>query len=234
MVLRHTFEVGLESVNGKYEMTDKRIFACLEDIATMHSHLARNDMSFIAELNQTWVLIEWVIDVRKRPVYSDVIEVATWTRKEKSRYALRDFEITCNGEVCAVASSKWLVVDIDSRKIIRLTDEFTRRYMPEERAVLDISSLSRLSVRDDYDRAADISIRKSDIDMNGHVHNLVFMDYLAEVRDFNETDSFMRITYRKEILYEDTVKVKRVEKEGMTYYAILGEDGTVYALAESR
>lgn len=234
MVFRHSFEVGLESVNGNYEMTDKRIFACLEDIATMHSHIARNDMSFISEFNQTWVLIEWVIEVIRRPKYSDVLEVSTWTRKEKSRYALRDFEIECGGEVCAVASSKWLVVDIDTRKIVRLTDEFTRRYQPEDRAVLDISGLSRINLRDDYDRQVDIQIRKTDIDMNGHVHNLVFLDYLGEVRKFNETDSFMRITYRKEIRYEDKVTVKRVTVDGTTSYAILGEDGTVYALAESR
>ncbi len=234
MILKHTFEVGLESVNGNYEMTDKRIFAFLEDIATMHSHIAKSDMSFISEFNQTWVLIEWVMEVTKRPVYSDVIEISTWTRNEKSRYALRDFEIRCKGEVCAVASSKWLVVDIDTRKIIRLTDEFNRRYQPEDRVVMDISSLSRMSVREDYDREADITIRRTDIDMNGHVHNLVFLDYLGEVREFNEIDSFMRITYRKEIRYEDKVTVKRVTVDGTTSYAIVGEDGTVYALAESR
>ena len=70
--------------------------------------------------------------------------------------------------------------------------------------------------------------------MNGHVHNLVFLDYLGEVREFNEIDSFMRITYRKEIRYEDKVTVKRVTVDGTTSYAIVGEDGTVYALAESR
>ena len=42
-------------------------------------------------------------------------------------YAYRDFEIYCNDELIGIATSKWILIDIESRKILKLDEELEEK-----------------------------------------------------------------------------------------------------------
>ncbi len=233
MVFEHSYEVALDRVDAGYEMTDKALLGCLEDIATMHSSSLNYDAQTLLNQDMTWVLIEWDLHVTRRPVYPEKLDIRTWCIDSSSRYALRDFEVYANGELCRFASSKWLIIETDTRKMVRMTDEMKRAYRPEERQVTDILHLPRMNVKESYDIEVKAPVRKADIDMNGHVHNLAYLDYMTEAEGTARKNRHVRITYRKEILPGEDVLVKMASEGDLNSFRLTSSEGTVFAMAET-
>ena len=83
-----------------------------------------------------YVILNWKLKVFKRANYADTITVRTWSSNTDKLFAYRDFEVIDeNGEVTAIATTKWLIVDIRNGKITKLTDEIVGPYKTENRQV---------------------------------------------------------------------------------------------------
>lgn len=220
MIFKHKFEVGLNNINPNYRMTDKAILECFENIAAMHSDSIQNGLEDINQRNLTWVLIEWVLDVQDRPKYGDKISVRTWVKPSLTRYIYRDFEIRVHGKVCVRATSKWAIIDTQTKTIVRAGKDLLEAYQPEAEDAIVNYTLGRLSILDKYSLNKKVSLRKSDIDMNQHVHNLNYLDIIAELMDFGEQFNYLRIVYKKEIKYDDKITVCRQNLNGTAYFLI--------------
>ena len=88
-----------------------------------------------------------------------------------------------------------------------------------------------------YESEMPYRVRRSEIDLNGHVHNLCYLDFALEAlpedvyhnRDFHD----IRITYRKEIGAEEKdVLFKYHNEDGIHTVGIYGADGILRALVE--
>ena len=78
-------------------------------------------------------------------------------------------------------------------------------------------------------------IRRKEIDLNGHLHNLCYLDIALEIlpeevyyeRDFKE----IRITYRKEIKADEKEITCKYKKENGTHtVGIYGQNGTLRSI----
>ncbi len=232
MIFKYDYKVGLNSINNNYEITNKSILEYLENIADMHSTSVNNNIEDFNNSNYTWVLIEWNLKVIKRPKYGDEIEINTWCKNLDDRFAYRDFEIFLNGEKCIVASSKWLIVNFETKKISKITCDFINQYLPENKEAIENKKLKKLNIQETYDLSTKVSIRKSDIDINGHLHNLNYIDLIRELMDFSEEYNEFRIVYKKEIKYGDNIIVSKRLIDDKFCFVLKSEDGIIHAIAE--
>ena len=81
--------------------------------------------------NLFWVLSRMYFQVEKYPAWQDQITLNTWSAGTDGMYAYREYILENEkGEVILRASSAWLILDMETRKIFRLSefrDTFPKR-----------------------------------------------------------------------------------------------------------
>ncbi len=230
MIFSHNFEIGVENANAFGEITNKFILQCLENVATLHAIKVGDENSGVREGDIGWVLMQWKMSVLRRPKYGEKITVQTWTRN--NRQFLRDYEVYVGDELAVSASSRWILVDIKNVKILRFTPEYTDKYEPIDKTVPE-ENLKRLKELDDYSKSANFAIRKSDIDVNQHMHNLNYLDMAKEVISWDRELNNLEIAYKKQIKYGEKIKVFGAEQDGKFFVKVINsETGELKTLIE--
>lgn len=169
-------------------------------------------MSDIPTVKRSWVLLSWKIEIFKRPKYGDKITIKTWSRGIDKLYAYRDFEILDeNQKVIGIATSKWVLLDIEKGKITRIEKQVCKAYTIEEKKVFEEPDLEKLKEPNSYIDSTTFTVNRSLIDVNNHLHNIYFMDIANEVLPMevykNADFHSIQMMCKKEIKLGDTVKV---------------------------
>lgn len=210
MIYSSNYKIGLEDIGVNNEVTNKALLKIMEDVSGLHSASVGYGLFEIETKKRVWMLMDWKMKVIKRPKYMDEIKAETWSRKVERIYAYRDFQIKDkDGNLIAVGTSRWIFVDIDRRRPVRLTPDITDLYESEfdkrvfEEEIEDVKCEDYLFKKDYY-------IQRRDIDMNEHMHNLSYLDMAYEVlpEDIYKSKVFdnVRIVYKKEIVYGEKVE----------------------------
>lgn len=210
MIFEEEYKLGIEDVDSNNYVTNRAILTILEDVACSHSNSVKFGPLHIKETGCTWLLLDWRVKIESRPKYFDKILVKTWSSKKDKLYAFRDFEILdSNGNRAAIATSKWFLMDINSRKPIRITSEHIDRYETEEGKMVFTDEISKIVEPETYEYQRDYKIERRDIDMNNHMHNINYLDLAYEMlpEEVYRNNNFNNviIEYKKEIKYGDIV-----------------------------
>ena len=128
------------------------------------------------------------------------------------------------------------MVDINKGRPVKIDEEYISQYKPEpDKSSFDISEIDKLQEQEEYERACECVIRKSDIDINGHVHNLNYMDMIEELLldDERATDfKDIRVTYKKEIKFGDEVKCYCHKDNNKYYFVIKNDEKNINSIIE--
>ena len=116
-----------------------------------------------------------------------------------------------------------------------MTDELLALYGTESRSAFDGGELTRLREPKEYAYEMPYRVYRKEIDLNGHLHNLCYLDIALETipedvyhsRDFRE----IRITYRKEVRADEKdLFCKYKAESGVHTVGIYGPDGKLRAI----
>ena len=132
MKYKHNYQIGLEDVDIKGNATNRALMTMMEDIGGLHSDSVGYGLDSVERTGQAWVVLDWKIEIIKRPHYRDEITAYTWSRNHNIACAYRDFELfDTQGEKLARATSRWVLIDIVKRRPLRLTQELIEKYQGE-------------------------------------------------------------------------------------------------------
>lgn len=215
-------------------LTNKSFLALMENLAGAHSAYCHYTFSDLEKDNLSWIIINWKLQVMKRPKADEIITIKTWGRSFNRLFILRDFKVfDSSGELCAIATSKWCLIDVVRGKIARMpnnVDEIYQGFMDE--SVFNIDDLPRLREPSSEPVAKDYyKIRRFDLDLNKHVHNLNYLNYAYEVLPQDVFDgeelTNVEIYYKKEIKHGDTIKSFLHVEDDVYTIVIKSEDESV-------
>lgn len=202
------FYVGLSDTNTKQELTETSLLRFLEDIAGMHSEKVGYGASSIDKTKRTWILLSWKVRIFKRPKMNETVTVETWSRLIEKFYAYRDFRVyDSNKNLVAIATSKWIYIDIENGRIVKVSEEVSSCYESENESVFDeLEGANDIKLKEpelEILNEIDFKITRNLFDINNHVHNIYYMDIAKEalpedVYLNNEFNDF-EIMYKKEI-----------------------------------
>lgn len=210
MIYCSNYKIGLEDIGRNNEATNKSLLAIMQDIACLHSASVGYGVLEIETKKRAWMLLDWKMEVIKRPKYNDDIKVETWSRKVERLYAYRDFQIKDKeGNIIAIGTSRWIFVDTDRRRPVRITADIADLYESETDKNVFSEEMEDIKC-EDYLFKKEYYIQRRDIDINQHMHNLSYLDMAYEIlpEDIYNNKVFdnIRIVYKKEILYGEKVE----------------------------
>ncbi len=233
MIVENKYIINEKQVNSAGEFRTQELFEILTEMGGIHSEMIGNGSDVLMAKKLSWVLLTWKIKFIKRPKLNDEILVKTWVRKSDGITSVRDFEVyNSEDEKIIIASSKWCLINLETRRPVRFDDELSNAYAPEDKNVFG-EELPRVKEPQEYELEKEYVIQKEDIDVNGHVHNSNYLDVAFDViPGFDESkknyDNVL-IEFKKEIMYEDNVRVHYKNEEGKDIVA-LKVDGKLNAL----
>lgn len=229
MIFKEKFKMGLNDIGKDNKIKNISILKILENIGGYHSDIAGYGSNDIATNKLTWILLDWKLKVLNRPKYGQTLDVHTWARIGNRFFTYRDFEIYDeNGTLCAIATSKWTLINIEEGKMERITEEVIEKYKTEEKEVFPGEKLDKLQMPEEFLSSINYTVKRKDIDINKHMHNLNYLDlaYEAlpeEVYNLRPFDN-VRIMYKKEIKYGDTVECKYTREDDKYVVVISSQD----------
>lgn len=239
MKFERNYRIGVEDIGYQNLATNKAILSIMEDVASIHSASVGFGVKEIEINKAAWALLDWKVKVIRRPDYDEEIKAVTWSRGADKLFAYRDFEIfDMDGNCIVIGSSRWLYMDLEKRRPMRIMKDFADRYDSEDKRVFE-DELTKLDISQiDLNNpisSLDYKLVRRDMDYNGHMHNISYIDIANEIipKDlyFYGHFSSIRVEYKKEILQDDAVKVRYYEDNGR-YLIIFTTDDKVNAVIE--
>ena len=211
MKFEQNFKIGIREVGRKNEITNYGILAFLEDLATYHSDTVGYGVKDVFSKNRAWLLMDWELEVYKRPKFGDVIKANTSAVSlEKPTYhCYRNFEVFDeNDNLVATATSKWLLFDTEKNKIVKIDADTMKLFNPEENSKKSEEKILKLKDPEEYDSIFQYQVQRADIDMVQHMNNLNYLklayEAIPEDLFFGNELNNVRIMYKHQIKLGDT------------------------------
>jgi len=208
----------------------------LQEAASLHAKaLGFSKSDFAAEgANISWVLTRLRVKMARYPRWEETVAVTTFPRGGRRITAHRDFILRAGGEPIGVATSEWMVIDLDTRKIVPVPARVYALANDERPPVMDAGAFTKLrwDCRETAG-AARFTARRGDIDLNGHVNNVHYIEWLVEALPAGATDvRDFEIAFKSETLAGDAVLSEAVEVEPSVFAAhVASADGKDHVVA---
>jgi len=208
----------------------------LQETAGRHAEklgFSRTDFVAAGE-DISWVLTRLRVKMTRYPRWKDRVRVLTYPRGGRRVTANRDFVLFVGDETIGVATSEWVIIDLATRKIVPVPELVYSVADDEHPPVIAEGAFARLrwTCRETSGEMS-FRARRGDIDLNGHVNNVHYIEWLVEtlpetfgpVRDFE-------IAFKSETLAGEEVRAASVEVEPGVWMAhVASVDGRSHVIA---
>ena len=237
----------LDELAGRREQVVESNLA--DDIARMETAvglLNEEDLSDVehlqayqAEMKQLFKLEKFAFVDTNGTIYT-----ATGSQEDISEYdfeysAIAGPEISLKdaaGEVLGVGSSEWMLIDLTSRRPVRIPQAVFDAADPADVPVLGAEPFTRFKFPSAGGAAsakpASFRAQKSHIDLNGHVNNVHYVEWMLEPSKSACPDE-LEIVFRSETLAGDEVLVETAVEGEFTHLRVFAPDGKDHATARA-
>lgn len=188
--------------------------------------------------NISWVLTRLAVKMIRYPKWEEEVKVVTFPRGGRKIVAWRDFEIKgTDGDTIALATSEWMLIDLKTRKIVSIPESVLLACEFGTESVLGPEPFTaRLKFPADVnvEKTGPYKAQYSHIDLNGHVNNVHYIEWLSEPLKAARPSS-LEIVFRSETLAGDEVSVEVARgANGEIYHRVFSNEGKDHIVALSK
>ena len=200
-------EVGNIDFTGKMKLSS--LFLCCQDCAGEHAKTMGMGNDILKSHKALWVLARVRVDILKYPLWKDEIFVETWIHKYNRLEFMRDFLIKdIKGEILAKATSKWAIIDKDTRKLRKIRDIYNGDIPTVDKRAIHCK-LGKLKPNGKLEKSYERVVRYSDIDLNEHLNNSKYVDFIMDSFTVEEHKKYLvssiEINFSSESFPSDTI-----------------------------
>lgn len=179
---------------------------------------------FLWEQGYVFLLSRISIRIKKYPQNADIIRSSTWECGRKGAMFLRGYEIEKDGEVYADGESGWIVVNPETRRIIKPA-QFPWQ-MPQ-RTDHPTGAIPIDKIGHGETDAGIYKVQLCDLDANGHVYNAFYADIAMNMmseEEFSRDITNFRINFCSEAKKgEEIILKKTVSDEKILITGFVGD-----------
>lgn len=214
-IWQETCAVRFGVIDHSDRLTLDAIFNFFQETAISHAENLGVGREIMARSRQVWILSRMSVLVQRRPRYGETITVRTWPRGSDKLFALRDYDIRdAQNKPVVQARSGWLIIDMEKRRPLR--PQAIMDALPGNDGLDALpSGAIGLAERANLQETAVRRALYSDVDYNGHVNNVRYIQWIEDALDpaLPEQAARMRldINYLNETLPGETVEICSTE-----------------------
>ncbi len=233
--LEAEFPVAFRDVDFTRQLKLSALFGYFQELAGAHAEKLGFGIKALQEKHGvSWMLVRMRVDIIRNPVPHDIITIRTWPLEPGRIEFSRDFLVTDQaGEVIARAVSTWVIFDTRSRKLVK-AGAVDIRYPETVKHRAMNTSPSRVRPEGELAAVYQKTIAYSDIDVNGHLNNSRYIDFIMDCFTIEQHESYkvsqIEINYVTEALPGQTIQLcreKAVSDQDSIYIEGNKDDGTV-------
>lgn len=187
--------------------------------------------------NLGWVLHQQYFEFFRQPMLGEKLKIQTNPTGLERIFTYRDFQMKDEkGEMSAQASSSWILMDTETRKMAKYPEFISEMLQPSN----DFEKLPRPPrmkfkiEKPDFEKNFQVGFH--DLDFNGHLSNFYYFKWMLDSMpsDFLKNNQLqsLQIRFKEECYLDDEVKVLIEKVEEKTYVHVLLKEGRI--LAEGR
>ena len=233
-----TFEYSMKipfdmsDVNGFIKIP-QLILLSLQVSGMQSIELGMSDRYILENYNLVWIITDYNMKIDRLPVFDEKITIETYAMSHNRLFCYRAFNIKDEaGNTIIEMVATFVLMDRDTRKVHPVMSEITDAFDSEfSKTMLRGPRFKELEggVEQEY------RVRFYDFDMNGHVNNSKYLDWVFEVMgaDFltQHVPKKVHLKYVKEVLAGGII-TSQYEQEGLKTQHQISSDGHINAQAE--
>ena len=210
----------------KQELKPSAVLGYFQETAGDHSEEMGLGFAKLAQDGFFWVLSKIYVEVDRLPVFRDKITVATWPHVPNKAIYERSFSVQDEaGGSLLRAFSRWCILDGKTGRIVPCS----KIEQPEidfiDCRAADFNAWNIDAIQERESPSFSIKIANSEYDLNNHVNNIKYADYVFNCFSVDELKAYklkaFQIHYIKQSHENDVLDFYR-KKAGQSEYIIEG------------
>lgn len=188
------------------------LFNILIEAAWAHAQVMDWGYDNLKSNNLFWVLSRIYFQVEKYPAWQDKITLNTWSAGTDGIYAYREYIVENDrGEIFLRASTAWLILDMETRKIFRLSD--LRATFPKRIDFSACRNPKRIKPNLHPENLHFYPVLFSELDINQHFNSVKYLERVLDDFGIEFLNNFepaeLEVNYLKEGQAGDWIAVTR-------------------------
>lgn len=199
---RDTFSVTSFLVDFNKRLSLFGLLNLFQEVAWRHADHLEVGYRQTSAQGSSWVLAKQLVEIRRWPAWGDEITIESWLRPPSSVLLTRDFVVWVGQERYAQAACHWVTIDHGSRRLVSLPFPPGADYFRSDDH-LAINPI-RLMPTSPMSLVEQVKVRSSDLDMNGHVNNTRYAQWLLDALPLPVLKGHELTSYQVNFLAEAT------------------------------
>ena len=205
-----------------------------QDCSNFHAEDRNVGLTWTRENHAAWILAGWQIQVRSYPAMGDPVVTSTWAYGFRNCVGYRNYAMeTPEGEVIALANSEWVLMDVETGRPIKVSQELAEAYgvEPELKLQEDFGP-RKITVPEDGREMEDFRIQDYHLDTNHHVNNGQYVRMALGCLPGDFRTGRLRAEYKMQARLGDRIFPRVTELEDGYLVTLNDEKGNPYFIGE--
>jgi len=154
----------------------------LQEAAGNHADALGWSVEALQREGRTWMLRRLHVELSAWPRWRERVRIVTWPSSAGPVQATRDFELfrAETGERIGVATSAWVVVDMERRRPVRIPPDVRNHPLPERPRALEDPFRGELPAGGEGGTELRFRLRRGEIDVNLHANQTAYVAWAVE------------------------------------------------------
>ena len=229
--MKHKNQLSTKSyfINRFGKLSVSFMFYQMQDIAWEHANILGFGYDALKKDQHFWVLSRLLVKINRRPDWAEDFTLETWSRGTDGFFGYRDFNfVDITGKNIIQATSSWLVLNLKSKRIVRISN--LKDFPKHDESVFGCDAQKVNSPESDEELHF-TPVRFNEIDINQHFNSGRYLERITDSYDFNFHEKFelteFEVNFLKEGLPSDALAVKKekIDNENHLCSVIRENDG---------
>ena len=175
------FELRYFEMNKSGVATPAIMLGLLEETAADHCYSIDHSLFDLVKKNVGWVLVSGMLQIDRYPNYKEKITIRTWLSSYSSIKGYRENIIFDeNQNIIGRAKGLWVFFDIEKRRPTPIFNDIKEKWSFFNEDSININIKKKIIPVDNADYTNQFRVNRFDTDMNKHVNNIRYLQWVIE------------------------------------------------------
>lgn len=194
------YEINSLLINTQGRIGLYALLNLLQDVGWSHAHTLGHGHVDTAGRKAMWVLTRQRVRMDEWPTWGKNLKIETWLRPTTGAFVSRDFRIYCEGKVIGEATSSFLLLNNETRKPMR--EDLSKLGFPMRASQHVSFDAEKVLPQTEVKNLTSFEVRNSDIDLNNHVNNTRYAQWVLDAIPFATHAQFLLKEYEVNFIAE--------------------------------